>query len=113
MKAKKLAEILLKNPEAKVTLSVSNENLHFFADKIIEVTEQGEKQLTIVADINKNDFIYNVSPRFSINQKIENIVTKDKGVISAVDGISIQHLFKVKWNDGDITTEIGSSLNED
>jgi len=57
MKAKILAEILLKNPESKVTLSVSNENLQIFVDEIIEVTPQGEKQLTIVANINKNCLI--------------------------------------------------------
>ena len=69
MKAKKLAKILLKNPEAKVTLSVSDENLHFFADEIIEVTIQGEKQLTIVADINRNDDWFNPSEDFKAKEK--------------------------------------------
>lgn len=55
MKAKELAEILLKNPEAKVTLSLSNETEQIFADEIIEVTKQGNKQVTIVADIKLND----------------------------------------------------------
>jgi len=52
MKAKQLIRILEKNPKAEVTISVSNEKHHFFADRIIEVTSQGEKQVTIVADIN-------------------------------------------------------------
>ena len=60
MKAKELAEKLLKSPEAKVTLSVSNSDVHYFADNIIEVTTQGEKQLTIVADINKNCLMHGV-----------------------------------------------------
>ena len=47
MKAKVLAEILSKNPEAKVTISVSNENIQLFADEIIEVTTQGKNQITI------------------------------------------------------------------
>ena len=55
MKAKKLIQILQKNPEAEVTLSVSNEKYHFFADRIIEVTSQGEKQTTIVADITSKE----------------------------------------------------------
>ena len=61
MKAKKIAEILFKNPEANVTLSVSNDKLQIFADNIIEITQQGEKQLTIVSDINENYLLHIVS----------------------------------------------------
>jgi len=54
MKAETLIKILQENPTSEVTLSVSNEKQHFFADRIIEVTHQ-RNQFTIVADINKNN----------------------------------------------------------
>ena len=50
MQAQQLAQLLNIHPKAKVTLSVSNEHMTYFADVIIEVTSQG-KQITIVADI--------------------------------------------------------------
>ena len=65
MKAKKLIKILEDNPEAEVTISVSDEKQYFFADRIVEVTNQGENQITIVADINKNSFISDVSKRYN------------------------------------------------
>jgi hypothetical protein len=75
MKAKNLIKILEKSPEAEVTLSVSDENNHFFADRIVEITNQGEHQITIVADINKNSFTSDVRERnyeFVMCDKYEN-----------------------------------------
>ena len=60
MKAKDLIKILEDNPDAEVTISVSDEKQHFFADRIIEVTNQGDSQVTIVADINKASYISDV-----------------------------------------------------
>jgi hypothetical protein len=55
MKAIELSQILLKTPYAEVTISVSDgKTTQLFADRIIEVTSQGEKQITIVADIRAN-----------------------------------------------------------
>ncbi len=51
-------------------------------------------------------------PRFSIGQNVENKATGDKGVIKTTEGVSIQHIHKVKWEDGNITKEISTSLYE-
>ena len=56
MKAIELADLLLKYKESEITLSMSNLKIHLFIDNIIEITEQSENQITIVADIDEEYF---------------------------------------------------------
>lgn len=106
MKASDIIKILEKYPDANVTLSVSYRYNSIFADKIIEITEQGGSQLTIVADINNNIRLISIPKIINNLKKIEHNLRTEKNYYGVDASNHIGELFQTSVNKSSCSNEL-------